>query len=147
VLGTRLSWIGRAALGVVLFAAPALCRAQEPTADSGRVEYLNSCAVCHGVDGKGNELAAALLRISIPDLTALQKNNGGTLPLSRLYNAIDGRDAVATRGPRAMPVWGRALGMRLGKLSGGAATVQERESYAWRRILALIGYISNIQSK
>jgi mono/diheme cytochrome c family protein len=134
-------------LVAALIAAPSIGHAQQPAVDIGKVEYLNSCAGCHGFDGKGNELAAAQLNKSMPDLTTLQKNNGGTFPVSRLYNVIDGREAVAAHGPRDMPVWGSAFGMQVAHSSGGAATASERESYTWRRILALIGHISAMQSK
>ena len=116
-------------------------QAQEPGVDIGKIEYLNSCAGCHGFDGKGNELAASQLNKAIPDLTTFEKNNGGIFPVSRLYNVIDGREAVAAHGPREMPVWGSAFGMRVAQPSGGAATINERESYTWRRILALIAHI------
>jgi mono/diheme cytochrome c family protein len=146
-LAAQLRWMVSAALGAALITAPTIGHAQVPMVDIGKVEYRNSCAGCHGFDGKGNELVAAQLNKSMPDLTALQKNNRGTLPLSRLYNVIDGREAAATYGPRDMPVWGSAFGMRVDESSGDAATVRERESYTWRRIFALIGYISTMQSK
>ena len=143
----RLVWIGSAALAAALIAAPAIGHAQQPAPDIGKAEYLNSCAGCHGSDGKGSELIAGQLNKSIPDLTTLQKDNGGIFPVSRLYNVIDGREAVAAHGPRAMPVWGAAFGMRVARSSGGAASASEKESYTWRRILALIGHISTLQSK
>jgi mono/diheme cytochrome c family protein len=144
-LASRLSCIASVGLGAAAFLT--IAHAQERAVDIGKIEYLNSCAGCHGVDGKGNELAAAQLNKSMPDLTTLQKNNGGTFPVSKLYNVIDGRETVADHGPREMPVWGSAFGMRVAQSTGGAATVNEREAYTWRRILALIGHISTMQSK
>jgi mono/diheme cytochrome c family protein len=143
----RSSWIGSAALGAALIAASTIGHAQERGVDIGKVEYLNSCAGCHGFDGKGNELIAGQLNKSIPDLTAVQKNNRGVFPLSRLYRVIDGREAVAAQGPREMPVWGNAFGMRFAQSAGSTATARERESYTWHRILAVIGHISTLQSK
>lgn len=145
--GARSSWIGSAALGVALFAASTIGHAQERAVDIGKVEYLNSCAGCHGLDGKGNELMAGQLSKSIPDLTAVQKNNTGIFPLSKLYSVIDGREAVALHGPREMPVWGNAFGMRFAQSAGSAASAKGRESYTWHQILALIGHISTLQSK
>jgi mono/diheme cytochrome c family protein len=136
-----------AVLGAALLATGTTADAQQRAADIGKIEYLNSCAGCHGPDGKGNELAAAQLNKFIPDLTTLQKNNGGTFPVSRLYYVIDGREAVAARGPREMPVWGSAFATRVAQSSGGAVNIKERETYTWRRILALIGHISTMQSK
>ena len=146
-LAIRLARIGSLAVGAALIAAPIIGHAQERAVDIGKIEYLNSCAGCHGFDGKGSELAAAQLNKSMPDLTTLQKNNGGTFPVSRLYSVIDGREAAAAHSPRDMPVWGSVFGMRVESLSGDAVTIRERESYTSRRILALIGYISTMQSK
>src|SRR3974377_2575154 len=47
---------------------------------SGKELYLDHCAVCHGVDGKGNGPAAPALKTAPPDLTLLAKNNGGKFP-------------------------------------------------------------------
>jgi len=147
-LAIRSVFIGSAAVfSAALIAGLTIADAQEVGIDIGKAEYLSSCAGCHGFDGKGNELAASQLNKPIPDLTILQKNNGGAFPISRLYNVIDGREAVAAHDPRDMPVWGTVFGIRAAPSSSGAATIHERESYTWRRILALIGHISAMQSK
>ena len=53
----------------------------KPTsAASGQEMYKNYCAVCHGVDGKGNGPAAEALKVPTPDLTTLTQKNGGTYP-------------------------------------------------------------------
>ena len=41
---------------------------------SGPEMYTSYCAVCHGLDGKGNGPAAEALKVPPPDLTALAKN-------------------------------------------------------------------------
>jgi len=142
----RCAWTSGAAVAALLTACT-IVYAQQQAADVGKAEYLTSCAGCHGADGKGNELTAAQLNKPMPDLTRLRKENGGSFPLSRLYNVIDGRESVAAHGARDMPVWGSAFATRVAQLAGGAAAVKESESYTWRRILALIWYISTIQSK
>jgi len=68
-LAPLLQGIASAALGAALIAASTIGHAQERAVDIGKVEYLNSCAGCHGSDGKGNELIAAQLNKFIPDLT------------------------------------------------------------------------------
>ncbi|HEY5504592.1 MAG TPA: cytochrome c, partial [Sedimentisphaerales bacterium] len=45
--------------------------------DAGRSEYQSSCAVCHGIDGKGNGPAAEELKRRPIDLTVLAKKNNG----------------------------------------------------------------------
>jgi mono/diheme cytochrome c family protein len=134
--------IGITALAAALLAASAV-RAQERGADIGRAEYLASCAVCHGVGGKGDGPLAAQLKKSVPDLSVIQKNNGGVFPFDRIYDVIDGREAVLAHGPRDMPVWGRIFGMRAREQSGGSAT----ESFTRGEILALVGYIYSLQAK
>src|ERR1700674_202975 len=62
------------------FACPQSTRQQkEPVrrADitSGKNMFLNYCASCHGVDGKGNGPAAAALKPAPTDLTTLAKAN------------------------------------------------------------------------
>ena len=50
------------------------------TATSGMQMYINYCASCHGVDGRGNGPAAAARRMPPTDLTVLSKNNHGVFP-------------------------------------------------------------------
>ena len=84
-----------------------------PTPDvdpaSGAEMYRAYCAVCHGVDGKGNGPAAPALNAALPDLTLLKRNNGGTFPEFRVSNAIQGDAGIAAHGSRDMPMWGDAF--------------------------------------
>jgi mono/diheme cytochrome c family protein len=107
----------------------------------GQAEYLNSCAVCHGVDGKGNGPLRDLLMKRPADLTRLSKRNGGTFPYSRVFATIDGRYAVPSHGDREMPVWGREFLKEDAKTygpSGGEVVTTER-------IHNLAGYIETLQ--
>jgi mono/diheme cytochrome c family protein len=107
----------------------------------GQAEYLNSCAVCHGVDGKGNGPLRDLLMKRPADLTRLSKRNGGTFPYSRVFATIDGRYAVPSHGDREMPVWGREFLEEDAKTygpSGGEVVTTER-------IHNLAGYIERLQ--
>jgi mono/diheme cytochrome c family protein len=72
--------------------------------DPGEIEFLSSCAPCHGAEGKGNGPMSAALKATPPDLTVLAKNNGGVFPFSNVYEVIDGRKVVAAHGTREMPV-------------------------------------------
>ena len=75
--------------------------------DAGKAEYLSSCAPCHGADGKGKgPLSANKLKTKPADLTALAKKNNGVFPVSAVYEAIDGRNAIESHGAREMPIWG-----------------------------------------
>ena len=79
-------------------------RAEDP--DAGKAEYLSSCATCHGSDGKGNGPHSSKLKTRPADLTLFAKKNNGVFPLSAVYDAIDGRNAIGSHGIRDMPIWG-----------------------------------------
>jgi mono/diheme cytochrome c family protein len=64
------------------------------------------CASCHGADAKGHGPAAAALKTSVADLTALAKNNGGQFPSKRVRSTITGEEVLASHGSREMPIWG-----------------------------------------
>ena len=56
--------------------------------DLGKREYMNSCAVCHGVSGKveGAEVAGIEFLKTMPtDLSTLSKNNGGVFPFAPAF--------------------------------------------------------------
>ncbi|MFA6157562.1 cytochrome c [Mesorhizobium sp.] len=107
----------------------------------GQAEYLNSCAVCHGVDGTGDGPLRDLLTRRPADLTQLSKRNGGTFPYSRVFATIDGRYAVPSHGNREMPVWGRLFLEDDAKAYGPSGG----EVVATERIHNLAGYIETLQ--
>jgi mono/diheme cytochrome c family protein len=78
-------------------------------ANSGQAFYLKYCASCHGMDGKGNGPVAKDLKVEVPDLTALKKNNKGVFPLARVISSIDGTRKVRGHGEATMPVWGEVF--------------------------------------
>ena len=47
--------------------------AQKARTDLGKAEFELHCAVCHGMDAKGNGFVGASLKVSPPDLTVLAK--------------------------------------------------------------------------
>jgi mono/diheme cytochrome c family protein len=107
----------------------------------GQAEYLNSCAVCHGIDGKGDGPLRDLLVKPPADLTHLSERNGGTFPYSRVFATIDGRYATPSHGNREMPIWGRQFLEEDAKTygpSGGEVVTTER-------IHNLAGYIATLQ--
>jgi mono/diheme cytochrome c family protein len=77
--------------------------------DAGRELYVQYCSSCHGEAGRGNGPVSAYLKIKVPDLTLLRKNNKGIYPMDEVMSAIDGRRTVRAHGDRKMPVWGEVF--------------------------------------
>lgn len=112
--------------------------------DIGKRQYDSSCAVCHGINGKGDGPYKPLLTKAPSDLSVLAKKNNGVLPVSRLYEVIDGRAQVAAHGPREMPIWGYGFHFNAAKPDGDALVGEE---IIRARILSLIDYINRMQAK
>jgi mono/diheme cytochrome c family protein len=120
--------------------------ADERTIDVGKFEYEGSCAVCHGATGKGGGPMASQLKTHTPDLTVLAKNNNGIFPFDRVYQIIDGRQALDAHGSREMPVWGRTFRLQ-SSLFFDSRIPHDSESSARSRILALTEYIYRLQAR
>src|SRR5690242_123547 len=58
--------------------------------ERGKAQYVQFCASCHGMAGKGDGLLAQSFNPPPTDLTQLAAKNGGLFPLVRVYDAIDG---------------------------------------------------------
>lgn len=114
--------------------------------DIGKMQYESSCAVCHGVAGRGDGPLKAHLVRPVPDLTGLARNNNGVFPFDRVYQIIDGRQEVKTHGPREMPVWGRTFSMQ-SSLYFENYPPQDAESAVRSRILGLTEYVYRLQVK
>jgi mono/diheme cytochrome c family protein len=104
---------------------------------SGHEMYVNYCASCHGVDGKGDGPAAPAFKTPPSDLTTLAKRNGGKFPILRVRSILDGQRTVVAHGNQEMPVWGPVLRA----VSGGNETV------ANLRIANLSRYVESLQEK
>lgn len=100
----------------------------------GHKLFMQYCASCHGVDGKGNGPAAPSLKGKMSDLTQIPKDNG-KFPGLRVLNIISGEKEVVSHGSKEMPVWGQVFKMQKG------------ESRAKLDIYALQEYIESIQQK
>ena len=130
--------------GLLLALSASGAWAQPADFDMGKYEYEGNCAVCHGVDGKGNGPYRQYLAKAPSDLTTLAKRNDGVFPSQQLYETIDGRRELAEHGPRAMPIWGSDYRME------GAAQPRfayQPEAFVRARIIALIDYLHRLQVK
>jgi len=119
--------------------------------DIGKSEYTNNCAVCHGVNGKGNGPMAVVLTTPPTDLTTISKRNGGVFPFARVYQVIDGSinstQMIKAHGTREMPIWGQEFSTEAWKEMYVHGTQRGAESIVQGRIVALIGYIHGLQSQ
>lgn len=71
----------------------------------GEALYTTHCAVCHGLEARGNGPMAPVLLVQPSDLTSLTTRHGGVFPLERVTARIDGRDPLVAHGSD-MPVYG-----------------------------------------
>ncbi|MDO8431019.1 MAG: cytochrome c [Candidatus Binatus sp.] len=106
---------------------------------SGKAEYMDDCARCHGVDGKGSVASMREVRgyMSV-DLTRLSKAHDGRFPRQEVYDAIAGRERYPAHFAGSMPTWGLKYQDR---------DRESTEGEVRRRISALVSYIESLQEK
>jgi mono/diheme cytochrome c family protein len=107
-------------------------------ANPGKEMYLQYCSSCHGQDGRGDGSVSAFLKVKVPDLTLLKKNNKGIYPLDQVILAIDGRRKLRTHGDPKMPVWGESFIREVKDPKGGEVTVGLKEK-------AIAEYVATLQ--
>jgi mono/diheme cytochrome c family protein len=83
---------------------------QRTAAANGKAMYVNYCAPCHGVTGKGNGPVAVALKQQPIDLTVLSRNNGGKYPATHVLSVLEYGSEIPSHGTAQMPVWGPILG-------------------------------------
>lgn len=111
----------------------------------GEQEYMNSCAQCHGADGRGDGPMAGYILGEMPDLTQLQSRNAGVFPLTHVYSTIEGSADIGAHGNREMPVWGNRFREIGDSVANPDAIGDQSGVFARFRILALTEYLSTIQ--
>ena len=150
--GKHLTAVSVLAGAAALFGAGP-CVAQQPDKyDFGRREFLLSCAVCHGVTGKGDGIYKELLKKSPSDLTSLARENKGVFPFQRIYEVIDGRQDVKAHGPRDMPIWGAIFRKEGEKVDSATSPADSNgrsapEMHVRARIVELVEYVRRLQEK
>lgn len=73
---------------------------------SGHAMYQEYCAVCHGVNAKGNGPLASSLKTAPPDLTLLAKQHEGKYPAPHVISILRFGIESPSHGTIDMPVWG-----------------------------------------
>ena len=104
---------------------------------SGAEMYKSYCAVCHGIEGKGNGPAASALKVPPSNLTTLAARNGGKYPSLKVSAIIRGEEVLAAHGSKDMPIWGNLFW----NLSGG------HEAEVQQRVTNLNKYLESLQKK
>lgn len=109
---------------------------------TGKPDFEQNCASCHGTDAKGNgEALYVVPGIKPPDLTKLSRNNGGVFPADHVYREIDGNSGIPSHARFDMPFWGTKFQQE------GKEFTPESEAAVKERISNIVGYIKSIQEK
>ena len=143
-LGGRAARLAVVPLALAAAASGALAAGPSPKVDTGRMEYVAHCAICHGDTGTGQGEMRRFLTVAPADLTTIASRNGGTFPAQKLREVIDGRAAVGAHGTRDMPVWGGRFRQEAMEDAGTRGTPE------WEvrsRIDALVDYLSRLQAR
>ncbi|HKN01387.1 MAG TPA: c-type cytochrome [Candidatus Binataceae bacterium] len=138
---SRIRQARRCALIVALLVV-GLIPTKAQTATTGKQDYLDNCASCHGSDGKGHgEALYVIPGIKPPDLTQLAKRNGEVFPTQQVYQSIDGRAGIPSHSRFDMPFWGTTFQRE------GEEFTPLSEAEVKARIMAIVNYIKSIQEK
>lgn len=105
----------------------------------GAALYETHCAVCHGLEARGNGPLAPALLLQPPSLRDLVKRHD-MFPMERVVTRIDGRDPLVSHGS-PMPIYGPFF--------EGDDTALKTESgqpvLTSRPIADLVAYLKDIQ--
>ncbi len=134
------------ALAAALVAQAGLAFAGDPMT-IGQFEFANSCAQCHGMDATGDGPMAVVLKNGAPDLTGLQKANGGVFPVTRIYQMIKGEGISGAHGSSEMPAWGLRYSLNAPAMLGPYYSRADEQAFVEGRILALVEYLASQQQK
>jgi mono/diheme cytochrome c family protein len=120
----------------LVFMGQSLAYAED--ANQGKEMYLQYCSSCHGQDGRGSGSVSAFLKVKVPDLTLLKKNNKGIYPVDQVILAIDGRRKLRSHGDPTMPVWGEAFSSEVKDAKTAEVTTSLKEK-------AIAEYVATLQ--
>ena len=104
---------------------------------SGKEMYKSYCAVCHGLDGKGDGPAAPAMKTNPSDLTVLAQKGAGKYPAAHVAAVIRGQAITPSHGSHDMPIWGPLF----------SSIDQGHEAQVQQRVTNLVNYIETVQAK
>jgi mono/diheme cytochrome c family protein len=102
--------------------------------ERGRKLYVEYCASCHGLDGKGGGPVASSLKTPLADLTTITQRLG-KFDQVHIQNVISGDKEVAAHGTKEMPVWGHFFRQK------------SDQSVSTLNVFALATYLKSIQQQ
>lgn len=140
ILGTivLITFASATAGEVVIKKAP--LKYQHVKTTDGSELYGTICAVCHGLNGKGDGPAAPALEMPMADLTVLSANNNGVYPHKYVEDTISGDTRVIAHGTIEMPIWGE----QLMALRPDWSSLQRR-AFTRQRIESLTAHVEGMQ--
>jgi mono/diheme cytochrome c family protein len=133
-------------LGALVFSACAVSLAGTATAQDAKIgqeEYRQHCAACHGLEGRGDGPIGQMLKTPAPNLARIAQRNGGTYPVEKIYDIIEGSSVVAAHGTRDMPLWGDRYRRDAKPQTPDQSDVATQQ--AQQRILSLVYYLGTLQ--
>lgn len=98
------------------------------------------CAACHGLEARGDGPMTDILEIAPTDLTGLAAAEGGTFPMSRVVQTVDGRNMLLSHGG-PMPLFGMIL-------DGDSAVVDSEDGtpiITKQAVVDIAGWLAAIQ--
>jgi mono/diheme cytochrome c family protein len=113
---------------------------------TGKQDFMQYCAQCHGADATGDGPVAADLKRKPANLTILTKKHRGIFPRRAVRDFIIGIKKMPSHGTREMPVWGYAFMFRQGGMAGPFVPIATPDEVN-ARIDRLVDYIRSIQQK
>src|SRR5579872_2105023 len=124
---------------IILTLAPLARAASKDDVRDGEKYFRRYCASCHGMTGTGDGPVARTLAKPPANLRMLSDKYGSPLPVAKLADLIDGRDAVRAHGTAEMPVWGERL-YAMGEGERGELGISEV-------IGKIVAYLETIQDR
>ena len=115
---------------------------QQAAITDGEELFVELCASCHGVSGKGDGPAASALAKPVSNLTVLASNNDGVFPMKQVEDSIAGKSRAVAHGTIDMPIWGQ----RFEELRPDWK-LYRRKALARQRVYNLTLYVESLQAK
>lgn len=137
------SLCGLAALAAVSCAHDTGQAASRLAVKSGKADYMEYCASCHGSKGYGDGPVAPYLDRDMRDLTQLSYGNNDEFPENAVRLTIEGRTQMLLHGTRDMPVWGSAFRYDLENKTD--IPEDQKAAVARERVNNLLAYLESIQ--